>query len=215
MQIYMTTREVVEELRTYGHKIKYRVRKDGGILITSIDGVKYRGAAGNTMARAMIGDRASLSKKRMTQLKIIKPTKGPKPKKDVLTEKVKEKIKQVQKAYRKNKVPIEQGRVTRRLIRKIIGQEGYEAAMKKLEQAERYATGYAISGVIQALAQYIQQLANLTGSQLLQQLADDVLANDGIIKDEWIKPAYDILYGINHGRDIRDVVEEVRKVLHI
>ena len=215
MQIYMTTREVVEELRTYGHKIKYRVRKDGGILITSIDGVKYRGAAGNTMARAMIGDRAMLSRKRVTQLKIIKPSKCPKPKVEVLTEDLKSKIKDVQKAYRKNKVPIEQGRVTRRLIRKIIKNEGYEAAMQKLKQAERYATGYAISGVVQALAQYVYQLANLTESEELQQLADDILANDGNIKDEWIKPTYDVLYEINKGRDVRDVIMEVRRILHL
>ena len=213
----MTTREVVQELRKSGHKIKYKVRKDGGILITSIDGVKYKGAAGNTMARAMLGERASLSKKRMTQLKIIKPTKGRKPK-IPLPQAIEEKVKTVQKLYNKNKVPIEQGRITKKLIRDIIEKEGKQAAYTKLERAEKYASGFATSSTIQALLDYIGSTMELVSNEdkkLLEDLKVDILLNEDSIKDEWIKPAYDVLYDINKGRDIRDVVMEVRRILHI
>ena len=157
----MTTREVVNELRKRGHKIKYRVRSDGGILITSMDGVKYTGAAGNKIARTLVGDEAALSQTRKTQLKIIKPAKGPKPKEDVLQGRIQTRIKQVQKAYNKNKVPISQGRITKRLIRKIVQEEGMEAAYRKLAQSERYAEGFAISKVVEALADYVDMTASL------------------------------------------------------
>ena len=211
----MTTREVVNELRKRGHKIKYRVRSDGGILITSMDGVKYTGAAGNKIARTLVGDEAALSQARKTQLKIIKPAKGPKPKEDVLQGRIQTRIKQVQKAYNKNKVPISQGRITKRLIRKIVQEEGVEAAYRKLEQSERYAEGYALSKTISALVEYIRHMAMLVESDELEDLADDIEAHDGLIRDEWIKPAYEALYELNHGGDISDIVNKVRAILHL
>lgn len=211
----MTTREVVNVLTQRGHKIKYRVRKDGGILITSMDGVKYTGASGNTVARSLVGDEARLSQARKTQLKIIKPPKGAKPKEDVLQGRIKTRIKQVQKAYNKNKVPISQGRITKRLIRKIVQEEGMEAAYRKLEQSERYAEGYALSKTIAALVEYIRHMATLIESDELEDLADDIEAHDGLIRDEWIKPAYEKLYELNHGGNTTDIINQVRSILHL
>ena len=210
----MTTREVVESLRIRGHEIKYRVRKDGGILITQIDNVKYSGASGNKFARTLAGPEAELSQARKTQLKIIKPQKGKKAA-EVLTPELKQEIKRVQKVYNKNKVPISQGRITQRLIRKIIKEEGYEAAIKKLQQSERYATGYATSKTISALAEYIRQIAIFWENDDLDELANDIESFDGYIKDEDIQPAYNRLYDLNHGADVKDVVKDVRRILKI
>ena len=212
----MTTREVVNELRKRGHKIKYRVRSDGGILITSMDGVKYTGAAGNKIARTLLGDEAALSQARKTQLKIIKPAKGPKPKEDVLQGRIQTRIKQVQKAYNKNKVPLSQGRITKRLIRKIVQEEGMETAYRKLAQAERYAEGFAISKVVEALADYVDMTASLMeDNEELYKLSEDIRANDGVIRDEWIQPAYKKLYEINHGGELKDIITQVRYILHL
>lgn len=212
----MTTREVVAELRQKGHHIKYRVRKDGGILITSMDRVKYTGAAGNKIARNLLADKAQLSQARRTQLKIIRPSKGKKPGQDVLDEKIKAEIKRIQKIYSKNKVPISQGRITRRLIRKIIEEEGKEAAMAKLARAERYASGYATSRTIEALCQYIEFLGQVVDDPSdLFDLAEDIRANDGRIRDEDIKPAYDMLYMLNKGMPVEDVINNVRRILKI
>ena len=72
----MTLRELVKELRSQGHQVEYYNRKDGSILIRSIDGIDYKGASGNAVARAMgeaLNLNAELSQARKTQLKIIKP----------------------------------------------------------------------------------------------------------------------------------------------
>lgn len=212
----MTTREVVESLRLKGYEIKYRTRKDGGILITSINGTKYSGAAGNKFARTIAGPEAELSQARKTQLKIIKPQKGKRPKEDILSDYMKKRIKDVQRQYNKNKVPISQGRITRKLIRKILQEEGEEAALKKLVQSERYATGYATSKTTAALVDYIRQYAMLMDNDpTLEELADDIEAYDGVIKDEDIKPAYDRLYDLNKGANIEDVANDVRRILKI
>ena len=51
--------KVVEKLRAEGHTVTAKKRKDGGIKITSIDGVKFSGIKGNATARAMTGEKLS------------------------------------------------------------------------------------------------------------------------------------------------------------
>lgn len=214
----MTLRELVNELRAQGHQIEYYNRKDGSILIRSIDGVDYKGASGNTMARA-IGQttnlNAELSQARKTQLKIIKP----KGKRSKLPKALEVKLKKVQKLYNKNKIPISQGRITKKQIRKIVSEEGEKAAMKKLTQAQRYAEGYATNATIDAFLTAIQSYRKLfqQGSQeheALKKIENDIRMSSGIIKDETIYPAYKRLYDIKKG-NVLDVVDDVRKILRI
>ena len=66
----MTMIEVVRELQQQGHQVDFYVRKDGGILVKSIDGKRYtKGASGNKEARAMVGEQAQISEARISQLK--------------------------------------------------------------------------------------------------------------------------------------------------
>lgn len=215
----MTLRELVNELRAQGHQIEYYNRKDGSILIRSIDGVDYKdGAAGNKMARAMgqaLNINAELSQARKTQLKIIKP----KGKRSALPKALEVKLKKVQKLYNKNKIPISQGRITKKQIRRIVQEEGVKAAMKKLTQAQRYAEGYATNATIDAFLTAIQSYRKLfqKGSQeheALKKLEDDIRLSNGIIKDEYIYPAYKRLYDIKKG-NVLDVVDDVRKILRL
>lgn len=215
----MTLRELVNELRAQGHQIEYYNRKDGSILIRSIDGVDYKdGAAGNKMARAMgqsLNLNAELSQARKTQLKIIKP----KGKRTKLPKALEVKLKKVQKLYNKNKIPISQGRITKKQIRQIVSEEGEKAAMKKLTQAQRYAEGYATNATIDAFLTAIESYRKLfkQGSQeytALKKLEDDIRMSSGIIKDEYIYPAYKRLYDIKKG-NVLDVVDDVRKVLRL
>lgn len=215
----MTLRELVNELRAQGHQIEYYSRKDGGILIRSIDGVDYKdGAAGNKMARAMgqsLNLNAELSQARKTQLKIIKP----KGKRTKLPKALEVKLKKVQKLYNKNKIPISQGRITKKQIRQIVSEEGEKAAMNKLTQAQRYAEGYATNATIDAFLTAIESYRKLfkQGSQeytALKKLEDDIRMSSGIIKDEYIYPAYKRLYDIKKG-NVLDVVDDVRKALRL
>ena len=214
----MTLRELVNELRSQGHQVEYYNRKDGSILIRSIDGIDYKGASGNAMARAIgksLNINAELSQARKTQLKIIKP----KGKRTTLPKALEIKLKKVQKIYNKNKVPISQGRITKRLVREIYKEEGEEAARKKLTQAQRYAEGYATNKTIDAFIEAIQhyQMAFKQGSQeyaALSQLINDIKRSSGIIKDEYILPAYQRLYDIKKGNAL-DVIDDVRKILRL
>ena len=215
----MTLRELVNELRAQGHQVEYYNRKDGSILIRSIDGVDYKqGAAGNQVAKAMgkaLNLDVELSQARKTQLKIIKP----KGKRTPLPKALEVKLKKVQKIYNKNKVPISQGRITKKQIRQIVQEEGVESARKKLTAAQRYAEGYATNATIDAFLTSIESYRRLfkKGSQeneALKKLEEDIRMSSGIIKDEYIYPAYKRLYEVKNG-NVLDVVDDVRKILRL
>ena len=215
----MTLRNLVKELRKQGHQVEYYNRKDGSILIRSIDGVEYKnGAAGNKVARAMgkaLDLNADLSQARKTQLKIIKP----KGKRTPLPKAFEKKLKKVQELYNKNKVPIAQGRITKKLIRQILSEEGEKAARKKLTQAQRYVEGFATNATIDAFLTAIEKYRKVftRGSQIyeaLKKLEDDIRMSSGIIKDEYIYPAYKRLYDIDK-QNALDVIDDVRKILRL
>ena len=214
----MTLRQLAKAYRDQGHKVEYYNRKDGSILVRSIDGVEYKGATGNAVLRALgkpLDLNADLSQARKTQLKIIKP----KGKRTTLPKALERKLKKVQELYNKNKVPISQGRITKKLIRQILAEEGEEVARKKLTQAQRYAEGYATNATIDAFLTAIQSYRKLfqQGSQehkALKKLEDDIRLSSGIIKDEYIYPAYKRLYDIKKG-SVLDVVDDVRKILRL
>ena len=48
----------------------------------------------------------------------------------------------------------------------------------------------------------------------LSQLINDIKRSSGIIKDEYIKPAYERLYDIKKGNAL-DVIDDVRKILRL
>ena len=214
----MTLRQLAKAYRDQGHQVEYYNRKDGSILVRSIDGVEYKGATGNAVLRALgkpLALNADLSQARKTQLKIIKP----KGKRTQLPKALERKLKKVQELYNKNKVPISQGRITKKLIRQILAEEGEEVARKKLTQAQRYAEGYATNATIDAFLTAIQSYRKLfqQGSQeneALKKLEDDIRLSSGIIKDEYIYPAYKRLYDIKKG-SVLDVVDDVRKILRL
>ena len=215
----MTLRELAKAYRDQGHKVEYYNRKDGSILVRSIDGIQYKGAAGNAVLRTLgkaLNLNADLSKARKTQLRIIKP----KGKRTPLPKVFERKLKKVQELYNKNKVPISQGRITKKLVRQILTEEGEEAARKKLTQSQRYAEGYATNATLDAFIRAIDSYRVLfeRGSQeyeALLQLEKDIKLSSGIIKDEWILPAYNELYEIKHGRSVIDSVDAARKALRL
>jgi len=214
----MTLREIVNELRAQGHQVEIYNRKDGGILVKSIDGMSFKAAEGNTLARQMgqsLGLTTELSAARKTQLKIIKP----KGKRTPIPKALEVKLKKVQKAYNVHKVPIKQGRITKKVLRQVLEEEGVEAARKKLTAAQRYAEGYATNTTIDAFVASIDHYQKLfkKGTQVyeeLELLKKDVLRSSGIIKDEWIYPAYKRLYDITKGNAL-DVINDVRRMLRL
>ena len=77
--INMKVKSLVSELLKRGYDVTYRIRKDGGILITSIDSHKYKGATGNRVARMLLGEELSARRKqqltKITRERVKRPRK--------------------------------------------------------------------------------------------------------------------------------------------
>ena len=214
----MTMMKVVSQLQKEGHKVTYYIRKDGGILIKSIDGRSYSGATGNAAARSMVG--ANISEARTSQLKYI--TKERSKRRRTLEGKVAEEYKRVKRIWNKSFKAKKgessgHGYLPRSKVRWVVENLGEEEALRRLSNMERYALGLAYPENIQALADEIHRLAKLRKSSELKKLGDELVdkKEDNIIKEESILPAYEELYKINQGEDPKTVANNVRVILGI
>ena len=203
----MTTEQMITELRKKGHKVNARKRKDGGMIIKSIDGRKFTGAKGNAEARRLLG--VTLSEKRKSQTshnveKFIKAKKKTK----TLEDKVKKRLRQVQKKWRKNKV---KGELNAPNTKKYLKEYGYEATMAHLRTMERYGEGYAYEKNVEYLAQYIEGIAeSIKDEQIKREVkncAEVVRAYTEFFKDEWIQPIYSFWYTVRNTGFDRAIAE--------
>jgi len=215
----LTMIKVVAQLQAEGHTIDYRIRTDGGILIKSIDGKKYTGASGNAVARTMAG--ATISEARLKQLKhiTIKREKARKRKRS-LPQNIQTEFERVKKIWNKKfkakgGIPHPAGYFDKSRIQYSIEHYGEEEALRRISEAERYATGYAYSKNIEFLATQIENTGRIMQSEELKTLAEDIRSNSYSIKEEWIAPVYDELYKINAGANPLEVAKKVRAILRL
>lgn len=215
-------RVVVSQLTSQGHHIEYYVRKDGGILIRSIDGEKFKEAKGNARARQMAG--VQLSEARITQLKyatgtrqeLNKPTLKKVKIDDALWKEYARVKKMWNKAFKsKNGKSHPAGYFGKARIKKSIRDWGEEEALRRIGEAEKYASGIAYSKNVQQLAEFIRDAGDKYESQELKDLAEELIQNAYSIRDEWIYPAYDKLYDLNKGANPKEVARLVRSILRL
>ena len=213
----MTMMEVVRQLQAEGHEVDYYVRKDGGILVRKIDGERYpSGASGNARARQLAG--ATISEAREKQLKYAtRQRKIKKPSLDDAIEKEYKKVKKKwNKAFKSKKgKPHPAGYFGRGRIQYAIDHYGKEEALRRIREAERYASGIAYSKNVEQLAYFIKNAGSTYNSQELEKLADDLLENAFSIKEEWIAPAYEELYKLNQGIPPQEVARVTRAILRL
>ena len=213
----MTMMEVVRQLQAQGHEVDFYVRKDGGILVRKIDGERYpSGASGNARARQLVG--ASLSEARVKQLKYA--TRQRKIKKPSLDDAIEKEYKRVKKKWNKafkskKGKPHPAGYFGRGRIQYAIDHYGKEEALRRIREAERYASGLAYSKNVEQLAYFIKSAGATYNSQELEKLSDDLLENAFSIKEEWIRPAYDELYKLNIGVPPEEVARVTRSILRL
>lgn len=212
----MTMREVVMKLQSQGHSVNFYVRKDGGILIRSIDGETFTGAKGNILARQIVG--TSISQAREKQLKYATRQRGVKrPSLDDELEREFQRVKKIwKKAFKPKKgKPNPAGYFGKARIKYALQKYGREEALRRIGEAERYASGLAYSKNVQQLAYFIQQYAQSVDSPELEKLAQDLLDNAYAIREEWIAPAYESLYKLNAGVSPKEVARNTRKILRL
>lgn len=209
--------QVVSELISAGHDVKFYVRKDGGILIRQIDNEHFTGAHGNARARQMVG--AKLSEARAKQLHYATQVRQH-PVKVEVKDSIKQEYQRVKKLWNKafkakGGKPHQAGYFGWKRIKTSIKEYGEEEALRRISEAERYATGFAYAKNIQHLADYVLDAGIKLQSDEITQLALDIKENAYSIREEWIYPAYEKLYDLNHGIDPKQVAQEVRKILRL
>lgn len=192
--------DIVKLLQSYGHNVQYRVRKDGGILITSIDGGKYTAAKGNETARNMAG--VSLSAKKIAQLQSIRPKRLP-----ALAPEIKKEIVKTQRIWNKLKkagqqkgiAPEVYGKISTKKFRQRLEELGTAETIKSLQELQRYAKGYAYSKNVDALLERVERLIGATEDYYLEMIYSLIESKKEVFREDWIQPTYNILYEFEQG----------------
>lgn len=205
----MNIRQVIKTLEDQGHSITYYVRKDGGVLIKSIDGVKYQGATGNKIARWMAGQQ--LSEKRAKQLEKITTT-GKRAKKTLTNETIKKKLREVQRKWNKA-FPHKRGETpsvglkTSKDVKWNLEHKGEEETIRLLNEAERYAEGIAYSENVKNLIDRITEVNEYYNSKELKDVISWINDNFDKIQENKMEKSYQILYLLNDGVSVEQVAQ--------
>ena len=200
----MTVQEMIRELERLGFEVRARKRSDGGYLITKINGQTYTGAKGNTYARNILG--VDLPPARAQQLhynveRFIKLKKGQHKAKEKVNQALKDKLKAVQRVWRKTRI---NGQVTMPKLREYIKQQGEKGAKDYLEKMEHHGQGYAYEGEVEYLAKYIEDTAKGIKDpeyrELALKAADHVRDLKKVFKEDWVYSTYQKWYAVieNH-----------------
>lgn len=213
----MTMREIAVLLANMGNEVKYTIRNDGGIRITYINGQRFTGSSGNTIARNMVG--ATISEARVKQLGKIKTPKGKwgHKKLDDVSEETKKEIRKLQRVYRKQGVKA--GIPTLRKYRANIKLKGKEEAHRLLRQAARYGLGLAYTDNVKWLITKLEEIQKAYPSETLKKAIEKIEEKKEVFLEKWIKAIYEIGQTSSLGLDVasnRITSEELgRRILEI
>lgn len=190
-----TLRNIIKDLRKQGHTIRYENRKGGGLLIKSIDKVKFSGYEGNELARQIKG--VNLTIRQQSHIENITPQKGVwgQSRKGVeLPKALQSKLRRVQRIWRKSQ-PNTTEKVTKANVLYNLRTYGAEETMRRLNQRERYGQGYAYFENIDALKERVNRFGSFpVRLSTLQIVLDKIESKRLIFKDKWIEEINNIIY---------------------
>lgn len=164
------------------YTVVYEKRKEGGIIIKSINGVEYKGKSGNVYFRKLTN--ASLStaqkeairagsskKKEIAKAKaqgLPKPRKAKKKKPLKLGKQLSKRLRKTRKAFKEldeNQKRIV-GTPTRKKILQSLKREGRKSTIQKLKESERYAKGKIYSAQMEFIITRIEESAEMRGEDV-------------------------------------------------
>ena len=210
----MSLRQIVMELIARGHKVTYYVRKDGGLVIHSIDGQHYSGKTGNAVARKMLG--VALSTRRKVQLERINTQRNWKKSKTPIPEDLEKYRLKVNRLLRKS---VKVGTLSKQNLRVMIEERGVEGAWEYLKEQERRARGLAYNSVINGLIARLEEdklSAPSDEVEKLSELIEDIKANMDNISFDSVFRIFDELYNYEMGSlSIDTLIQRVRAILKI
>lgn len=201
----MRTSKIVSLLREQGHRVSVYKRPDGGIRITSIDGVKFSLSEGNNFGRELVN--APVSSKSYTQRRkasqyAVEGKKRQRLKMPSLTIRKKDTAKQkkekqaVKKALAKaRKVSGEKHRISAEQVVKKVKREGYSKTASSLLNTARHEAGLSYDSQVDALVEFLVmvfQSANLDYSNE----RSVILSNKEAFSDKFILIIYSDLYEV-------------------
>jgi len=179
--------KIVQMLAKKGMPISYRFRNDGGVVVTSLAGVRYKGSAGNIEARKVAG--AKLSDKQIAQR--IKAYQASPLQFDM---EFRKQLKATQKAMKANP-DFHHGKMSSKLAKSKIEYDGRDKTLQVMKNLETMAKGLAYETVVETL---ILRLARLDWEKFSESIG--VLhANIREIPDKLIPQMYDIGYDVGKG----------------
>ena len=187
--------KLVEQLKVKGYKVSYYKRKDGGILIRSINGQKFTAAKGNVFARQLLG--VELSQRRGEQLRKITRAR---PWYKTHTIETPEDLERFRKSVmRKWKKSGLRGSISKVNLKHMIADRGIEGARQYLTEMERHTEGKAYYSQVEALISRIEQDINAVSGdneelRWLEELKALIENRKEEFKVEWIFAIFDELY---------------------
>ena len=215
----MTMREVVSKLQRQGHKVEYYQRKDGGILVRSVDGVKFpSGASGNAYARDLAG--VKVSEARTTQLSYAMRQRGKRQVKVEVPDNLKTYYKEVKKKWSKvfkskGGKAHQAGYMGYNKLKKILKEQGEEEAFSWIAEKEKYASGIAYYENVRILSAFIKDAGRSKKSQELIEIADYLINNAYSIREEWISKAYEIMYKVDKNVPPEEIARQLKLLFGI
>lgn len=158
----MTLKKIVTKLRSEGYRVNYKKRMDGGIDITSIEGIKFKGREGNKQARMIAGAKLSQAQMRQRAIGRTKATEvrtreatarakagisyQKRKSTTKLSKRVRSAITQANKALRGTEV---KSRVSARKIRQALRRgESERSILRRLKETRAHAEGKAYQAEI-------------------------------------------------------------------
>lgn len=208
-----TLRNIIKDLRKQGHTIRYENRKGGGLVIKSIDKVKFSGYEGNELARQIKG--VNLTIRQQSHIENITPQKGVwgQSRKGVeLPKALQSKLRRVQRIWRKSQ-PNTTEKVTKANVLYNLKTYGYEETMRRLNQRERYGQGYAYFENIDALKARVERFGSFPRiASNLQSVLNKIDEKRLIFKDKWIEEINNIIYNCEK---LNSAVNDETKMVNI
>ena len=187
-------KDLVSDLQGQGISVKYRKRSDGGYLITSINGTKYKGATGNLVAREITGSRLTGKQTRQRRGAYAQsPIQFKKP--------IREAIKKAKSEYKKSSSDFfKSAKPDLRGIKADIEFMGQDRALESIENNIRRAQGYAYPANVDSLIakiergdtknEFVDIIATLRSKR--DSLPDHILPDLYQIVYEWEDPKKDV-----------------------
>ena len=214
--------DIVETLVSEGHKVSYRHRTDGGIIVTSIDGKKFGSLTeGNKTARSMVvGGELSFARAEQTAynvkkyIKLNTPDNFQKKKaKGSIDQALNKQLRKVQREWRK--YDIQAGKVTKKRLRYYIKTEGKQRGLEYLQNRQRYAEGYANYDNFLYICKFVERLYEEDYQELytteITNLINDMKALSEVFREEWIQKIHDIVY--DNTLSVEEKIRQVREVI--